>query len=252
MVDIAQNERILDVRSLVSGYRSQPVLHEVSLRVSGDEHVALIGANGCGKSTLLRTIMNLVKADSGEVVYLDSEITRLKPEAIACNGIGYLKQTENVFSQLTVRDNLLLAANWSVSDSKRRDTVLDQFSTIRDQIETRAGLLSGGQRQALALAMILARPVKLLLLDEPISGLSPKASVELLASLERLREQFPFSSIVVEHQLKRIQPFVNRVVVMREGRIIDDTTDTTRMLDAGWLDRRYRNEQSRPGNDHSV
>jgi ABC-type branched-subunit amino acid transport system ATPase component len=240
MIEKENGTCVLNVQSVSCGYRNRLVLHDMSLSVADNEHVALIGINGCGKSTLLRTIMNLVDTKSGKIFYRGHEITRLKPEAISAAGVGYLKQSENVFSHLTVRDNLLLAADWSKSDSARRDAVLSHFPAVCSQLDLRAGLLSGGQRQALAMAMILTRPIKLLLLDEPISGLSQSASVELLHSLESLREQYSFASIVVEHRLKRIHPFVNRVVVMREGRIVDDTTDTSRMLDAGWLELRYK------------
>ena len=240
------NNQVLEIRSLTSGYRGRSVLHNVSLSVGSNEHVALIGTNGCGKSTLLRTLMNLVHIDSGEVIYLGNEITRKTPESISANGIGYLKQTGNVFCQMSIRDNLQLAADRSYGDSARRERVLEYFPAIRSRLNTRAGLLSGGQRQALAFAMVLIRPIKLLLLDEPIAGLSPAASLELLQSLKDLRVAYPFASIVVEHRLKRIQPFVSRVVVMREGQIVDDTADTSRMLDADWLDQHYRSTLAFP------
>ncbi|MCC7336422.1 MAG: ATP-binding cassette domain-containing protein [Pirellulaceae bacterium] len=233
-------QNVLQVQSLTSGYRNRVVLQGISLDVCNDNHIAIIGANGCGKSTLLRTIMNLVPSTTGEISFRETQIERMPTDQIVRIGIGYLKQTENVFRQLSVRDNLSIASGAKALAGERAEFVLDCFPVVRNRLKVRAGLLSGGQRQSLALAMVLMRPVSLLLLDEPIAGLSPSAASELMHSLESLKSRFSFASVIVEHRLRRIEPLVNRLIVMRNGEIIDDTTDTQLMLDASWLDERYR------------
>lgn len=234
------DDSILELDSVSSGYRARQILSELSLNVGANDHIALIGANGCGKSTMLRTIVNLVPDTKGVISFLDTRIERLPTDQIVRMGMGYLKQNGNIFQKLSVYDNLVIAAGEHGMFAGRSPMVLDCFSVLRDRMQVRAGLLSGGQRQSLAIAMILMRPVSLLLLDEPIAGLSPIAARELTQSLSVLRERFSFASIMVEHRLRRIQPLVNRLVVMRSGQIIEDTADTVRMLDADWLDERYR------------
>ena len=159
-------------------------------------------------------------------------------------GIGYLKQTKNVFPGLTVLENLQLAGEAEVvvgGVEARISDLMTVFPILAAARDKRAGLLSGGQRQSLALAMVLMRPTRLLLLDEPVAGMAPEAGRDLLNAVDVLRRKEGFPLVIVEHRLRQVQPHVNRVLVMREGRIVDDTRETERMLDAGWLARHYVN-----------
>jgi len=119
------------------------------------------------------------------------------------------------------------------------DRVLDDLPILRDLLQKRAGLLSGGERQALALGMTLMRKVELLLLDEPIAGLSPKAGSEVMQSLDDTQKRDRFAMVIVEHRLRQIQPHVSRVVVMRLGELVADTGETQRLTDAEWLDEMF-------------
>ena len=151
---------------------------------------------------------------------------------------------ENVFPGLTVLENLQLAGESEVvvgGVEARISELMAVFPILAAAREKRAGLLSGGQRQSLAEAMVLMRPTRLLLLDEPVAGMAPEAGRDLLNAVDVLRRKEGFPLVIVEHRLRQVQPHVNRVLVLREGRIVDDTRETERMLDADWLARHYVN-----------
>jgi ABC-type branched-subunit amino acid transport system ATPase component len=232
------SSELLVIDGLKAGYGGRPVLEEMSLVVRDGERVALIGPNGSGKSTLLRTIMAEVPESSGTVRFNGEDITEMETDAVVCRGLGYLRQTNNIFARLTVAENLDLATVAHAGRPNRdQSTVLEFFPMLEGREGVRAGLLSGGERQALAVAMVLLRPVRLLLLDEPVSGLSPKSAELLLNGISALQRIEGFAIVMVEHRLKLICPHVSRVVVMVRGGISEDTTET------GILEKRDRLEK---------
>ncbi len=232
----------LEVTNLVAGYNGRSILRGVNLSIGNGESVALIGPNGCGKSTLFRVIAGILKASGGGVRLGGQDLVAMSADARTRAGVGYLKQTKNVFTSLTVGENALLAsepAGQSIQTERRMESIMGTFPLLKADIDKRAGLLSGGQRQSLAVAMVLMRQPAILLLDEPVAGLSPTAGQDLLQAIDERRKTDGFSLVIVEHRLRLVQPHVNRVLVMREGAMVDDTTDTTRMLDAEWLAGHY-------------
>ena len=121
------------------------------------------------------------------------------------------------------------------SSGARTEKVIAAFPQLGKLLDTRVGLLSGGQRQTLAAAMVLMRPTKCLLLDEPLAGLAPSTGLAALNALQALQADEGFPMIIAEHRLRLVQPYVRRVIVMREGRIVEDTIEVDRMLDPAWV-----------------
>ena len=169
---------LLQISHLSCGYGDRPVLNDVNLTVKEGETVLIAGPNGCGKSTLLKAIIGMLPITGGDIQFQGRSITSLSTEQRVLSGIGYLRQTDNIFPSQTVDENLALAglmlprATYAAS----RAEMLDLFDFLKPKLNVRAGSLSGGQRQALALAMVFLHPQKLYLLDEPTAGLSPKAA----------------------------------------------------------------------------
>lgn len=244
MSEPGHSSSLFELEGISAGYNGRSILHDLTLTIRAGESVALIGPNGCGKSTLFRVIAGLLQPSAGRVMLEGEDVTRVGADARIRRGIGYLKQTKNIFATLPVRENLALAGNSAESRKARMQMLIGIFPGLEGSLDRRAGLLSGGQRQALAVAMILMRPSRVLLLDEPVAGLSPASGAVVLGALKNLRLKEGFATVIVEHRLKQVQPHVDRVLVMREGRIVDDTTDTGRMLDASWLAGHYLNGKS--------
>ena len=231
---------ILSVDSISAGYRDRPVLHGVGFDAGPTERIVLIGPNGCGKPTLLRTIVGVLRPTAGSIRFKNESVSHMACDARTRLGMGYLMQTRNVFASLSVEESLHLSF-WHGNGefAARRDWVLSVFPMLRERMKYRAGLLSGGERQALAIAMVLMRPVDLLLLDEPTAGLSPKAGEIILEALHTAQREAGFASIMVEHNLRLVQPWVTRVLVMNQGRIVADRDDPSSLLDAELLQRFY-------------
>jgi branched-chain amino acid transport system ATP-binding protein len=231
---------ILALSSVSAGYRDRPVLHDVSFTVRTGERLVMIGPNGCGKTTLLKVIAGALRSETGQVEFGGANLSRMAAHMRIKKGIGYLMQTNNIFPSLSVDENLHLSFwHGNGAYAARRTWVTTVFPMLKNRLDCRAGLLSGGERQALAIGMVLMRPVDLLLLDEPTAGLSPKAASDILEALHRAQQEAAFTSIMVEHNLRLVQPWITRVLVMNQGRIVADLDDPASLLDAEQLQRFY-------------
>ena len=232
------NESALRIADLSAGYGGRPVLDHVNLELARGEAVALIGPNGCGKSTLLKAISAEIVESGGEVLLNGEHVAQLETDRVIRKGVGYLRQTRNVFPGLSVARNLELAR---IGAGLSPDPILlpRRFDLLRERMGSRAGLLSGGERQALAVAMILQRRIELLMLDEPIAGLSERAAIDILESVREAQQEQGFALILVEHRLRLIQPYVSRAVVMVRGKIVEDAWDTAILVDRARLERLY-------------
>ncbi len=175
---------LLQVSDVVSGYGETEILHSVSITVDEGQIVTIIGPNGSGKSTLLKTIFGLIRPKKGQVLLNGEDITGIAPETIVRKGLCYVPQSSNVFPSLSVHENLEMGAFIRTDDFRHRlQEVYDLFPDLVERRNDRAGTLSGGQRQMLAVARALMLDPVMLLLDEPSAGLAPNLVTSVLGKI---------------------------------------------------------------------
>jgi branched-chain amino acid transport system ATP-binding protein len=209
---------VLEVRGVSAGYLGEDVVHTVSLTVNDGEAVAVIGSNGAGKTTLFRAICGLLVPSSGEVWFGGRSITRAGAHRIARAGLAYVPAERHLFPWMTVNENLALGAYPRRPDRDSTELVFDVFPQLAERRRQRAGTLSGGQQQMLAVGRALMATPRLLMLDEPTTGLAPKLAAEAYAALARLRLQ-GVSLLVAEQQVPLALGLADRGYVLESGRI---------------------------------
>ncbi len=207
---------MLKVENLYSGYEKMEIIKGISLEVGKREIVAIIGPNGSGKSTFLKTIFGTAKIFKGRIYFNGEDITKLKPSEVVARGISYVPQTDNVFLNLTVMENLELGAYLRKNYEKIED-VFDIFPVLKEKRKEKALNLSGGERQMLAIARALIQEPKLLLLDEPSAGLAPKLVGEVLEKISEIKN-LGLSVVLVEQNVKKALGIADRVCVFVGGK----------------------------------
>lgn len=224
---ISAPEALLTVQGLAAGYGKIGVLHGIDLVVKPGEIVTLLGPNGAGKSTLLRALSGLLPWTGGAARFDGRDLRGLSPRETARGGLVHVIEGHRVFTQLSVTDNLLLAGyDLSGSDRARRvEEALALFPEIAEKRRDRAGALSGGQQQMLAVAQGLVRRPKLLMLDEPSAGLSPVLVDRVLAVAARLRQD-GIAVLLVEQLIEKALALADRVYAMARGRIVLEAATT--------------------------
>ena len=209
---------ILDVDHVFSGYGDTDVLQGVSINVGTDEIVTIIGPNGAGKSTLLKTIMGYLIPTRGSVFFQGENITRLRPDQKVRKGISYVPQLENVFSSLTVEENLQMGGYIEEKGQLRNriEEMYAFFPTLKDRRRQRVEIMSGGQRQMVAMAQALMTGPGLLLLDEPSAGLAPMVSASVFEKIGEIRKRGA-AVVIVEQDAHRSLAISDRGYVLAMG-----------------------------------
>jgi len=214
---------LLRLRGLDAGYNGVPVVRGLDLEVSKGEVVALLGPNGAGKTTTLRTISGLLPMIAGELEVLGAPTDSRRPHLIARRGIAHVAEDRSLFPGLTVKENLRLAPGL-----KRRDRAAayaraaDVFPALGPLMSRKAGLLSGGEQQMLAVARAIVTEPELLLVDEMSLGLAPVIVEEMLPVVRRVAKELDAAVIVVEQHIHLALELADRAVVMANGRVVLD------------------------------
>ncbi|MEU7590854.1 urea ABC transporter ATP-binding subunit UrtE [Micromonospora sp. NPDC049230] len=210
---------MLTLRGVHAGYGRSRVLHGVDLTVPPDGVAAVLGHNGAGKSTLLRVAAGLLRPSAGTIELDGDDVTRLGPHERVARGMAYVPQGQQSFPHLTAAENLRLVADGRRDGAVATAEVLDLFPALRPLLRRRAGLLSGGQRQQLAIARALITRPRLLMLDEPTEGIQPSVVAEIQERIVELTRQSGFSVLLVEQHLGFALRVANRYHVLESGRV---------------------------------
>jgi len=215
---------LLEADGVVSGYGEVDILHGVSLLVEEGEIVSVIGPNGAGKSTLLKSVFGLLKLRKGKLLLDGADATGLPPQKMVRKGVSYVPQSENVFPSLTILENLEMGAFIGGNNFKERlSEVYDLFPILAERPHAKAGKLSGGQRQMLALARALMLQPRLLLLDEPTASLSPRMVGDILTKIRDINEK-GVAILIVEQNAREALNLCHRGYVLVMGRnAMEDT-----------------------------
>lgn len=241
---------IVNTEGLYASYGKKEILRDITLSVKKGEIVAVIGPNGAGKSTLLKALSGILKPVAGKIWLDGKEISALPSYERARLGIGYCLQGGKVFNSLTVMENLETGASiLPTGKMVAIEQALEFFPTLKGFVEKRAGLLSGGERQALSIAMTLVRQPKVLLLDEPSAGLSPRLVHDILGKIGEINKTQGITILLVEQNVKEALGIAGRVVVLANGRIEMQSEQPKELLDSSILEKIFigRNfEDKRP------
>lgn len=212
---------LLKTRGLCGGYGGEQVLQGVELALDPGEIVAVIGRNGVGKSTFMRTLIGLLKPSSGTIHFKNIDVTAQSANERALRGIGYIPQGREVFPELTVRENLIVG---EVAGKDRTqpdyETVYRFFPILRERARQRAGTLSGGQQQQLAIGRAMLCQPSLMLLDEPSEGIQPSIIKDISRNVRELNAETGVAVLLVEQNLDLIVSMAHRGYVMEKGRIV--------------------------------
>lgn len=234
---------MLSVKDVDSGYGNIQILNGLSLEARKNQLTLLIGPNGAGKSTLLKTIYGFVKTTNGSITYDGEEISSAASHTLVNRGIGFLLQRVSVFPELTVEENLKMGA-WSFKRDKNRikdrlDYMYDKFEILKTKRHEQAGLLSGGQKRILEVSRTLMSSPRMILVDEPSAGLSPKIAKEVYQVLHDLKDE-GITMLMVDQNIRESIRYSDHVYVLEQGRVSSespaaDIKDNLKEVVESWL-----------------
>lgn len=212
---------LLELKQVEAGYDQSVILRGVDLTIPKNSVVALLGRNGVGKTTTLKTIMGLVSTMAGEVTLNGEAIHQLKPEVRARMGVGYVPQGRDIFPTMTVWENLKVSISiFGKESAERLDEVYELFPVLKEMLNRKGGVLSGGQQQQLAIGRALLMRPKLLVLDEPTEGIQPSIIDQIEDAILYLKKTYDMSILLVEQYLDFAKAVSDQFYIMDRGAIL--------------------------------
>jgi len=213
---------MLEIQDVNAGYGRLHVLFDITAKAKDKDITVLVGPNGSGKSTLLKTIMGITQVYSGKILFSGRNIQGLPPHVVTRLGVAYLPQVDNVFANLKVKENLLMAGYALGRDEakERAKEILGDFPVLNDYMGRRAGTLSGGERQMLAMAMAMMRRPQIMLFDEPTGSLAPKMAIEVLDRIVKLRDDYGMTLVLAEQNARRALEHGDEAILLVSGKVM--------------------------------
>ena len=222
---------MLSLKNITSYYGKTPIIKDINLEINEGECLCVLGRNGVGKTTLLHSIMGLTTSITGSLSINGVEVSKLPASKRAISGLGYVPQGRRIFGKFTVKENIIMGT-FAREDGNRAipNSCLELFPYLAENLDRKAGLLSGGQQQQLAIARALATDPKILLLDEPTEGIQPNIVQDIEDSLMRLNKEFEITLILTEQHIKIARKMSDKFAMMDTGKIassgkIEELTD---------------------------
>ena len=218
---MSASDLILDAQGLQAWYGSSHVLHGIDLQIARGQTVGLLGRNGMGKSTLIRTLLGHVAQRDGRIHVFGQDMSRAKPHEVARLGVGYVPEGRGVFPNLTVRENLVMAAR-DGRDGRRDwtlDKVLDTFPRLSERLGNPGSQLSGGEQQMLAIGRALMTHPDLMILDEATEGLAPLIVVEIWRVIAQIRNS-GIATLIVDRDYRKLLAQADRALVLQKGQVV--------------------------------
>ncbi|MGG7103296.1 urea ABC transporter ATP-binding subunit UrtE [Rhodococcus sp. 24CO] len=223
---------MLEIKDVRAGYGRTEVIHGISLTVPGNGVAAVMGHNGAGKTTLLRAAVGLIKPTSGTILLNGEDITAMRPSARVNRGLAYVPQGQQSFGQLTTAENLQVVADGRKRGKALIAEALDMFPALTTLLDRRAGLLSGGQRQQLAIARALITEPKILILDEPTEGIQPNVVAEIERTIIDLTNRGDLGVLLVEQHIGFALQSAQHYSVLAAGHVTSTGEGGTTSTDA--------------------
>jgi branched-chain amino acid transport system ATP-binding protein len=218
---MAMHERILDAQGLHAWYGSSHVLHGIDLQIARGETVGLLGRNGMGKSTLIRTLLGHVTQRDGQIHLFGADMSKARPHEVARRGVAYVPEGRGVFPNLSVRENLLMAAK-PPGDSGRGwsyERVLETFPRLSERLGNLGAQLSGGEQQMLSIGRALMTQPSLVILDEATEGLAPLIVAEIWRVIGRIRDD-GIATLIVDRDYRKVLARSDRALVLQKGQVV--------------------------------
>ncbi|WP_395815173.1 ABC transporter ATP-binding protein [Devosia sp.] len=208
---------LVEIKDVVGGYGGAPILNGVNISIEQSDIGVIVGPNGAGKSTTLKALFGLVKVSSGSIRFAGDDITNALPDKLVPKGLSFVPQEKNVFTSMSVEENLEMGAFTRKDDfSTTLDWVYDMFPVLLEKRNQKAGELSGGQRQMVAMGRALMSQPRLLLLDEPSAGLSPRYVLEIFEQIVKINKS-GVGILMVEQNARQALAFASRGFVLANG-----------------------------------